>query len=1172
MKAAILIFIENNKFPRFHAVRTSAPAHQKGVGICGALVLAPCALTLAGWLWQVPILTTWVPGWPAMKAVTAIGMLMADFSLVALAMSRWPQWRRWRRALEVLGRTLAWGLLLLVGWLIARIVGAHGVPSEATMQAGGVWSALPAPGTVASLLAFSLALLTARVPRAFPLFCGWIGIAGALSWLGLISLTYGRTPDVSNRFFGTVSLPSAVVMLVLCGGLALLRPHEGLVRIVLSRRPAGRLVRQLLPLALLLTFVFGLVRLLAQHQWGFSTEFGTAFYSTITLVILVLVIMRNALINEKSERLRERSERRTVQSLKETQRALVHARAFLEAAPGGMIVVGSRGKIILVNSQMLSMFGYGTNEMKGQDLEMLVPDLLQALDVKDRQVFFQNPAAYHTEGALELQAHRKDGTLFDAEVSLRPLESSEGVLMIGSIRDISKRRIAERTLEERERRFRGIFNNTFQFIGLLTPEGILLETNEPSLTGPGLQASDVLGNYFWDCPWWTHSEELQERLKQGVKQAATGEVVRFRSWYPDADGNRREVDFSLKPVKDEAGTVVFLVPEGRDITDMVYRQRRQLAKERDYQQEIEMNQKRLQLATQAGGIGIWDWDVTNDRLIWDAQMYQVYQVPESEKILSSEDWKGRLHPDDRTSVVALLQETIAGGREYETVFRIVWPDGSTHYIQTKASVQRDDNGQAVRMLGTNTDITGRVMAEAGLLESEERFRHAFEYSAVGFALLDPDGTWLAVNKAICDIVGYTEEELKRLTFQHITHPADLDVDMENVDKLLRGEITHYQMEKRYVRKDGDTVWVLLTASLVKESDGSPAYFISQVEDITQRHEADLVLQHQQDQLRMFIEHTPAAVAMFDMEVRYVAASRRWVDDYKLHAGNLIGRSHYEVFPEIGEDWKAIHSRCLAGSVEYRDEDMFVREDGHEEWLRWEVRPWFDVTGEIGGIVMFTEVITERKLAAEKIRESLEEKEVLLREIHHRVKNNMQIISSLLQLQTSALHDPADVAIFQDCQARIHAMAMVHDRLYRSGNLSTINFGDHLRELAALMMRGQASHGRHIRLDTQCDDVELDLDKAIPLGLIATELVTNAYKHAFKDRTEGSIQILLQRTGESQMTLRVSDDGQGMPTASNPGTARTLGLRLVRSLSHQLRARLLFPQEGGGCCVEIIFGV
>jgi len=854
--------------------------------------------------------------------------------------------------------------------------------------------------------------------------------------------------------------------------------------------------------------------------------------------------------------------------------------------------------------------------------------------------------------------------------------------------------------EQRDEWLRVIFDNAFQFIGLLTPEGMLLEANRAALQAVGVEAQEVIGKNFWDCPWWLHSQEEGERVRQAILQAADGQPVHFQTWFYALGGHRRDVDFSLTPVRNEAGQVIYLVPEGRDITEMVAGQKNQLKKDQWYLEQSELNQRRLQeaqrlaqighwewdletgqvdwspelfrlfqldpastaptyteqekfftpaswqalaaaskeavengtgfeleleitlpgrdsrwfiaraepirdetgqvlrffgttqditpqrqmmrkveqisqrlqLATQAAELGIWDWYMDNDELLWDAQMHRIYEVPEDIGRLDSSIWRDRLHPDDWDATKESLNKALIGEQDFDTTFRILLPDGCTRYIQAKGIVQRDAEGRPLRMLGTNADVTERVMVEAGLHESEERFRHAFEYSAVGMALLEPDGTWMAVNKAVCDIVGYTEEELKKLRFQDITHPDDLAPDLANVARLIRGEVTHYQMEKRYLHKAGHVVWILLTASLVKEEDGSPAYFISQIEDITQRHEAELVLKYQRQQLSLLIEHTPAAVAMFDREMRYVAASRRWLEDYHLQSQPLLGRSHYDVFPEINEEWKAIHRRCLAGATEQREEDMFVRSDGQVEWLRWEVRPWMEVNGEIGGIVMFTEVITERKHAAEKIQTSLEEKEVLLREIHHRVKNNMQIISSLLQLQTSALHDPADVAIFQDCQTRIHAMAMVHDRLYRSGNLSTINFGEHLRELATLLLRGQATGGCRISIQTDCDDLELDLDKAIPLGLIATELITNAFKHAFKGREEGSLTILLQKQADGQLLLRVLDDGHGLPKGTDPVSARTLGLRLVRSLGHQLRAKIIFLPQEAGSCVEVCFAV
>lgn len=453
-------------------------------------------------------------------------------------------------------------------------------------------------------------------------------------------------------------------------------------------------------------------------------------------------------------------------------------------------------------------------------------------------------------------------------------------------------------------------------------------------------------------------------------------------------------------------------------------------------------------------------------------------------------------------------------------------------------------------------------------------------------------------------------------------------------------------------------------------------------------------------LTAFVEHAPAAVAMFDRDIRYLAWSRRWLQDYRLGQRNLRGLHHYDVFPEIRHmpEWHAIHARALAGQVAQREEEQFTRHDGNAEWIRWEVRPWFDNAGRIGGIIMLTEVITERKLASlaleasqarlqlvldnaqhglwdwhvqtgrvdvdarysailgygdvertgtveelwtstlhpdsrprvmdhltralrsddemydvdykavrrdgstvwvnthgrvyertdsgepvrmmgtlhditrrkqdeELVLESLREKEVLLKEIHHRVKNNLAVISSLLYLQSTSTDDAAVVALLEDCRNRVQSMALVHEQLYRSSSLASIDFADYVRQLSTTLLQS-LSAGVPIEARYDLAPLALSIDRAVPCALVLNEMLTNALKHAFRGREIGRVLIAV-RPSAAGHELVVEDDGVGIQDV-DVATSRSLGMLLMRTLANQIDATCDVAGTGSGTRATLRF--
>jgi PAS domain S-box-containing protein len=272
-------------------------------------------------------------------------------------------------------------------------------------------------------------------------------------------------------------------------------------------------------------------------------------------------------------------------------------------------------------------------------------------------------------------------------------------------------------------------------------------------------------------------------------------------------------------------------------------------------------------------------------------------------------------------------------------------------------------------------LVQRMRAEEGwrrhsddaLRRAHDRLRRFVDANIAGVVVESSSGAIIEANDYYLRTIGYTREELEKglVNWRALTPPEWLTADEHAMQELReRGICTPY--EKEYVRRDGSRVSVFLSDAILP---GPEKEIVAFVLDITERKRADEEKQATEERLRLFIEHAPASLAMFDREMRYLSVSRRWMNDYGLGERDLRGLSHYEIFPEIDDRWKAIHKRALAGEVVRDDADRLDRLDGSVQWLRWEVRPWHDAAGKVGGIVVFSEDITERRRAEELQKET-----------------------------------------------------------------------------------------------------------------------------------------------------------------------------------------------------------
>jgi PAS domain S-box-containing protein len=517
-------------------------------------------------------------------------------------------------------------------------------------------------------------------------------------------------------------------------------------------------------------------------------------------------------------------------------------RDIFNASPIGIVVENLEGQPLFVNPAFCSMLGFGEEELRGKHcIDFSPPEDAE----KDWALFQKLRAGEIDHYQLEKCYFRRDGSLVWGRLSISLLNSLPSPLVIAMVEDITDRKKAE------EARFRhaAVIESSDDAIASGTLDGIIVSWNTGAQKIYGYTAAEAVGkpiNMLVPPELPDEENKILETLRAGSR------IEHFETVRVTKTGKRINVSLTISPIKDSSGRTVGCSGIARDITE------RRLAKE-----ALSASEERLRLAQQAARIGTFDWNIRTGVNTWTPELEAMYGLPPGGFGGTQTAFENLVHPDDRAGVIKLDDAAMKSGQPTKGEWRVVWADGSVHWIAGCWQVFMDASGEPSRMIGVNIDVTERKLAD------EARFE---------------------------------------------------------VNRTLEAQAA--------------------------------------------------LLQSQEELLKIFVKHVPAAVAMLDRDMRYLQVSERWCTDYLHGRTQVLGRSHYEIFPDMPERWKEVHRRSLQGETLRSDEDRWDGQDG-PHWARWEVRPWKTPEGTVGGILILAEDISRRKQMEEALGESEDKLRLLL---------------------------------------------------------------------------------------------------------------------------------------------------------------------------------------------------
>ena len=828
-------------------------------------------------------------------------------------------------------------------------------------------------------------------------------------------------------------------------------------------------------------------------------------------------------------------------------------RAIFDGASDGILLADPETrKFVLANAAICRMLGYTAEELCAIEIKDIHAAADRALALSE----FDRIVRRDSTVVTDLPVQRKDGSVFHANISAVRIILEGTTYIAGFVRDITERKQSEAEIRRQKSLISSLIDSSADIIFFKDRAGVYLGCNPAFAALAGRSQTEIVGRTDHDIFPPAIAESFREFDRQMLESLAP---QRNEEWIDYPDGRRALMETLKTPYHGPDGEVLGVLGISRDITERKQAENSLKESEARYRSLVDHLPIAVLLADASGNV-----------ITANPAVAALHQLP------APEDAVGRhlfdfIAPSEREPVRQKFAEAQTQGMNAPFESRVQREDGSELEVELSGVMVKWPPDQPANILALARDITERKQAERSLKESESRYRNLVEQLPLAVLLLDTTGRVIAGNPAANRLSRCSRvEDMRGRHMSDFIAPAERERFLAIFAETMQTG-TVPQFESQTITADGEIVDSELSGVVLKDSQGQVMGFIAIAADITGRKRAQAALKASEARYRLLVENLPLGVLVMDASHRILTANRSAAALVK--AGSveeLLGRSAWDFIPRHREDSDQT-ARALElvrhGSAPPLKLELLCA-DGSRVPVETRAVELRDADGTAIGFLGIAEDITERKRLDDELRASLAEQTALLKEVHHRVKNNLQVVNSLLNLQIGRLNHPAALDALRDTQARIRSMALLHETLHRQGNAGRVDARVYLGHLCMQLGAAYSPGDNRIQLHYHLHPIELELDQAIPCGLIVNELVSNAFKHAFPNGRPGHITVAMRPTERGQLHLSVADDGVGMPVEQRTPTESSLGMILVRALARQIDATL--QVEGPpGTTVELI---